>query len=678
MLSILKKLRGKNFFDIYLRGKRIIYQKKVLKNNNLRYYSDAYLVNNVKEKDIDTLIYNFTNVNNFLFDSFDSKQMLSFDIEIVKSAEEILKHKFDLLGSGLVSLNYGEVYEGLENNMYKDETLLITPKTSLLPKDYAPINWLVDFKSGYQWNTNIFYSKVREVSSKIGVDIKVPWELSRCQHFGILGAAYQMTKDIKYAKEIRNQIIDWINNNPYCYGPNWACAMDVGIRAANWLMAYDLIKESGVFDHSSIKLILKSILHHTKYLENNLEWTSKLTSNHYLSDIAGLLFISKYFKSYKKSYKVEKFAIAELEKEIYKQTYDDGMNSEGSTSYHRLVLEIFAYCYLLDRKTTSRLTLNYKKRLEKMFEFSRLTMKSDGTITQIGDNDSGVFFRFKDRAILDHSYLLLLENAVLGRFIENQELVIKDPELELLKFLEEKDIYKIKNKTSSVFNKSGFYVYKSRDLYLTIYNGPNGQKGNGGHAHNDKLSFTLNIKGEDVFVDPGTYLYTPIPERRNEFRSTSSHNTVVVDNKEQNQFIKGYLFGLIENCTKVSNDFNFNEDGFNYKGSHNGYVRYDEKLIHIRKINFSKSKGIIKILDFFRDDKYSKKAYFIIKKEQIKSITDHKISLKIGEVLFEGAIDCVSEDYVYSKAYGEKNTNDFCRIEVCFKKELNTIIKLNK
>ena len=42
--------------------------------------------------------------------------------------------------------------------------------------------------------------------------------------------------------------------------------------------------------------------------------------------------------------------IKEIEREIFKQTYPDGMNSEGSTSYHRLVLELFAYSALLDKK----------------------------------------------------------------------------------------------------------------------------------------------------------------------------------------------------------------------------------------------------------------------------------------------------------------------------------------
>jgi hypothetical protein len=45
----------------------------------------------------------------------------------------------------------------------------------------------------------------------------------------------------------------------------------------------------------------------------------------------------------------------------------------------------------------------------------------------------------------------------------------------------------------------------------------------GGHAHNDKLSFELCVDGEDIIVDPGSYIYALNPEMRNHFRCAASH-----------------------------------------------------------------------------------------------------------------------------------------------------------
>jgi len=47
--------------------------------------------------------------------------------------------------------------------------------------------------------------------------------------------------------------------------------------------------------------------------------------------------------------------------------------------------------------------------------------------------------------------------------------------------------------------------------------------GNGGHAHHDQLSPELCLDGRDVIVDPGTYLYSALAERRNEYRGALAH-----------------------------------------------------------------------------------------------------------------------------------------------------------
>ena len=675
MLQIIKKLKNKNIFDVLLRLKRIYYQLRVI-NSKVNFYSDDYLLKNVIEKDINSLIKRFKESENKLFNS---KVDLKIDKELIKSAELIIQHKFNLLGSGVVSLNYGERYNGVKNINYSDQHLDLKPNRENLPNHYDSINWLIDFKSGYQWDGNIFYSKVRGLTSYEGVDIKVPWELSRCQHFGILGTAFRMTGESKYAEEIKNEIVDWINNNSYCYGPNWVCAMDVGIRVSNWLMAYELTKESGIYDDSFLLYFLKSLLHHLKYLLNNLEWTSKLTSNHYLSDLAGLYFLSKYFDSYRGITKINKFCINELEKEIFKQTYDDGMNSEGSTSYHRLVLEIFTYCSLLDKSTSGTLSEKYHNRLKKMFDFSRFTMKDNGTIVQIGDNDSGLFFKFKQRHLLNHSYLLILDNILYGRKYKSDSYQLQGPENHIFKYQsnEELSIDNPRLPLTSKYDNAGFYLYKNNHIYITVYNGPNGQKGNGGHAHNDKLSFTLDYKGHPVFVDPGTYLYTPFPEERNRFRSTKSHNTVTVSDKEQNEFIDGYLFGLKEDCNELNNFCDSNNDkGFYFSGSHNGYERLGKGLIHHREVIYNDDVKKIEIIDSFEDQVYLKKASFIMNKKIINRVDENKVIFNNGEIKFKNLINLSMTDYFFSDGYGEKNNDSFFRLEVEFKSVLKTTISL--
>lgn len=110
----------------------------------------------------------------------------------------------------------------------------------------------------------------------------------------------------------------------------------------------------------------------------------------------------------------------------------------------------------------------------------------------------------------------------------------------------------IRNLNSAAFRNPGWYVCKCNnkesDLFfsLDIICGPNGQGNKGGHAHNDKLIFSLDMNEDKIFVDSGTYLYTPLASLRNEFRSVLSHNTVTVDNSQQNRFIPNNSFILAD------------------------------------------------------------------------------------------------------------------------------------
>lgn len=116
-----------------------------------------------------------------------------------------------------------------------------------------------------------------------------------------------------------------------------------------------------------------------------------------------------------------------------------------------------------------------------------------------------------------------------------------------------------------------------------------GQNGNGGHAHNDQLSIELNVDGVDIVTDPGTYLYTPLPELRNRFRSTTVHFSPQYVLKEQNQWLDGEngLFSL-KDQTK-SECIYFGEDGF--VGRYYGFGKPVTRVILL-------ADSSIQILDF--------------------------------------------------------------------------------
>lgn len=138
---------------------------------------------------------------------------------------------------------------------------------------------------------------------------------------------------------------------------------------------------------------------------------------------------------------------------------------------------------------------------------------------------------------------------------------------------------------------------RDRGDYMIISCGPNGQNGNGGHAHNDRLSFELCLSGEDIMVDPGTYVYTAYPEWRDRFRSTAYHNTVSVDGEEQNRF--AHLFSMHDDAKCRCLDWESNGDCDLFVGEHYGYTRLKFPVVHRRRIRFDKRAKLWSIEDSF-------------------------------------------------------------------------------
>jgi hypothetical protein len=110
--------------------------------------------------------------------------------------------------------------------------------------------------------------------------------------------------------------------------------------------------------------------------------------------------------------------------------------------------------------------------------------------------------------------------------------------------------FREESSSSSViwYPHGGTCVLTSGPFWVGIRCEPAGQGGKGGHEHNDRLSFELNVSGHDVVVDWGTGVYSADIDLRNQFRSTTNHSTVAVAGREQNPWQPGLkgLFDLSE------------------------------------------------------------------------------------------------------------------------------------
>ena len=491
---------------------------------------------------------------------------------MIESADQVCDHVFDLLGSGPVPL--GET-----------------------------IDWHHDFKSGYRWNPDLCFLDIPH-GQRQGVDIKVPWELSRGHHLVLLAQAALLTGDAKYACECAAQMTQWMVANPAGCGVNWACPMDVAIRAVNWLWVLGLMADLPVVTDAWLSETLASLVAHGRFLMGNLEVRDDgVTANHYLADIVGLLYLGLCLKEVGEAAQWQAFAVRELVREMDRQVLPDGAHYESSLSYHRLVTEMFLSSAVLCRRHGVALPLSFLARLAKMCEFVEGYTKPNGLAPQIGDGDNGrlhILTGYGHRDVRDHRHLLGLGAVVFDR--AEWRTAAGPCWIEGLWFGGDpspvrKHGGELAGNRSMAFPDGGFYIMRNERGFVLLNCNPPGTMGVGTHKHNDLLSLELHLGGEDILVDPGCFLYTSDPQTYNRFRSTRAHSTVTVDQAEQNRLIPGKLFCLHPDSRLRVLRWEIGGPVQQVAAEHDGYGRLSHPVRHRREVRADWSSGEWQVVD---------------------------------------------------------------------------------
>lgn len=555
---------------------------------------------------------------------------------LYREADNAIKHIVNYLGSGEVSIDM----HGREG-----------------------IDWHTDQKSGVTWPKDVFYLFTRTVRVD-GSDIKWVRELSRAEHLIRLGQAYQLaTVDgekhdyaEKYAQEVIDQINQWIIENPWPWGSNWQCTMDVGLRVVNWLIALDLIRESRAFKLCICKQeIIYSIYIHGRHIYKNPEkYFGGITNNHFLSDLVSQIFVGMSLPFVKESSKWVKHGLSELEKEVSKQFLpESGLSFEASTGYNRLEIELLLLVKLIHEAKRERCPTWLYSAIENAVGATDSLLKSNGKVPAFGDQDNGRALSMYPHHNLYHAYL--------SDEIYHSDKDYLSPEMIWTRgYYRSQNIEKKKLKHFS-FADVGWHGWRVAGWDVTMICGSIGTRGDGGHSHNDQLSFDLSVDGIDICGDPGTYCYTSDPITRDIYRSTNMHSTVYLEGLEQHEMPGSFKRsgpgkGAIKKWEQVK------DHKFLFEGEFSGPYKHKRTMI-LNVIDNSLS-GV----DLVTNAEGKTNIFWtLILTPNVKylQVSDNKVELRSGNLLLHVEIinnelsKCGNNTFTYSEipfseAYGEK------------------------
>ncbi len=406
-------------------------------------------------------------------------------------------------------------------------------------------------------------------------NIKNTWEKSRHHHLTVLASAYAVTRDQRFSREVRSQLLSWVEDNPYLVGVNWTHPLEQGIRLIAWVWIERLLRGSA--EHEELfgreSPLWDSIYQHQSFIADTYSRGSS-ANNHLIGEMAGLFIGATAWPFFRTSAEWEDLARRELEHAMQAQTFDCGVNREMAFAYHLFTLEFFLLVAGEGRRVKRLFSHSFYDRLRAMLEVMPQMTDAGGNLPRYGDGDEGMALQLQPMHAPRDAWLYHL-----GRDLTGSASPVPHAGRLVASLLGSPvaDEAEAPPTVGSVgWEDPGIYMLASErhtphEVFVVADAGPHGFLSIAAHAHADALAFTLSAGGHPVFVDIGTFAYHTDAKWRDYFRGTRGHNTLTVDGEEQSIAVGSFLW--THQARTTVHQWEPREDGGKLVASHDGYRR---------------------------------------------------------------------------------------------------------
>ncbi|HEX9050746.1 MAG TPA: alginate lyase family protein, partial [Anaeromyxobacter sp.] len=431
-----------------------------------------------------------------------------------------------------------------------------------------------------------------------GLDPKLAWAIGRGEQWVALaqGAVLDPRRGDAFAQALSASVRDFVVQNPVGRGVHWTSAMEAALRAWNLVLALWILSARGGPEPAFALEAARLLVSTGRFVLAHLEDDTAVPNNHLAADWLGLLACAEGLPEWPESARWRALALDGLRAALAAQVNDDGTSFEGSVPYQRLAAELFATGLALGHGARRPLGSAYARRLRALFASTRALLSSGGDLPQIGDSDSGRVLALAARRPTEGGYLLPLGAALL----RHPSLLVRGgaaDAAEVAWLLGPRALDALararpgRPPASASFPDGGFHALRRGALEAFVSCGPSGQRGIGGHSHNDKLSLELYVAGALAVCDPGTGSYTGDPELRDALRSTRAHATLAVDGLEQSPIPPERPFALPDAADARLVEFEPWGVAARLVGEHRGFARAG--VVHRREVALTEQGAVV-------------------------------------------------------------------------------------
>ncbi|MGL4737296.1 MAG: alginate lyase family protein [Cellulosilyticaceae bacterium] len=442
------------------------------------------------------------------------------------------------------------------------------------------------------------------------------YAMNRNRYFITLAQAYVLTGNEKYTLAFIDLLEHWIQSNPLTperHNTTWR-TIETGLRAENWLKAYEIFKVSEIWDYAIEEKLKASLVDHAEHIMAHNDDFRRL-SNWGVIENHGLFLIGVLLPELERSKVYIETAKERLELAITRQVRGDGMHWEQSQLYHNEVLRAFVDVLICSENNGITFSESFKSGVYAMVDTTMHMTKPNHMQLANGDSDD-----MDARDILVRAAVLYEDPILKG-------MAYPDVDFESIWDIGWEGVIRYQALGSSSpqvlarnFEDSGNYcmrdTWEENGSFVHFKCGTLG----GGHGHVDLLHVDLMYKGQDILIDKGRYTYVDSKERYY-LKSCEGHNTTVVDAQP---------FTKIQDTWGYSNMANpvqgrvVNKEIFDYvEGMHLGYMGLENPVVVGRKLLWIKPNILVISDSFHGRGSHTYNQYFHFAKGSLMQEEDH-------------------------------------------------------
>lgn len=466
----------------------------------------------------------------------------------------------------------------------------------------SPPSWLLNPYTGKSLHQNDqHWSKFPDFNLEIG-DVKTVWELSRFEW--LIQECWHIKKTGKTAIPINKWLDNWCETNLMNQGVNWKCPQESSIRAMNLVLARLVVE--GTYMSDGDDRYTEFLVAHVERILPTIQYAKAQDNNHGTSEAAALFILGAILSGStdcefeKLGCKALKLGRAMLENRISRLVGEDGVFSQYSVTYHRMMLDTLSFVELVRREQhlTEFSSEFYVRAGKATLWLLAMTDQVSGDAPNMGTNDGSMLFNcnsidFREfRPSCQLAAILFLSENI----FEKYEHCLS--ELFHLRSMKSQKMLNSSSSMQSGYEQQSSGLSSTQRILDDQFALKNGFKRIGSEksfailkvphsrfrpAQADALHIDVWHNGVNLIRDSGTYSYNPPADFKSHLGDTSFHSTIEIDGRNQMPKVSRFLYSNW--LTEIEESVSSSDVGSEFSVISGAYIDY-AGASHRRQVSY--------------------------------------------------------------------------------------------